>query len=188
MNATVNLPAVTIAKLVAAISSLPGVRFVGVTYRSKETGELARHVFTLGASYENVLKNSMEQVTAKLPTLSGIHEEAARKVIASFSKSLLHLQTGTENPNYTQAGMWTTLCPGLRYDESTGKLQISGMSQSKVVLEAGTYGPDTRRPLTKAQDDVKAGTPASKWRTLSVEADALESVRIGGAEIDVANA
>ncbi len=198
-HTTVSLPNIAIARLVAAVASITGVKFVGITYRSKGSGELARHTFIVGASYENVLRNSMEQLTAKLHTFTGIHEEAARNVIASLSKSLLHLQTETANPSYTQAGIWESICPGLRGEvlkrdendkviEWGNRLQIIGMSHAKTVLEAGVHERDTRRPLTKAQDEVKAGLPISKYRTLSVEADALESIRIAGNEIDVMNA
>jgi hypothetical protein len=49
----------TIARLAAQIARIPGPRFIGLTYRNKSANELARHVVSLGASYENALRTSL---------------------------------------------------------------------------------------------------------------------------------
>lgn len=175
-----------IAQLSARAASLSGPRFVGVTYRSKESGELARHTLILGASYANLLAESRAQLSALAPTLSGIDSQACTELLASVAESIAAHAAGRESAHYTQAGIWQTVCPGLRVDEQTGRVQIAALAHAKRVIEPGTFKPDTRRPLTKAKDAIRATLPMGKFRTLSVEADALESVRIAGSELELA--
>lgn len=184
-SVTVSLPSATIARLAVAVASLQGVRFVGVTYRSKSTNELARHVLIIGASYKEVIRKSMEELTRKLPTLTGIHTQAANELIASYSKSLLAIDTGTERPDYTKAGLYEVICPGLKVSRNDGSFELCGLSHSKTVIEAGVYETVKSRPLTIAKRELEEGLPRSKYRTLALDVGALESVRIGGREIDV---
>lgn len=175
------------ARLVTSLASITGPRFVGVTYRSKSTGELARHTFIIGADYRNTVEKSLVELNRIAPTLHGIDLEAANKVQASLTKSLLAIESGTENPDYTKAGMYESICPGLKISLADGSLELCGLSHGKTVIEAGEAKPDTRRPLTVAQDKLKKALPIGKYRTLAIDAGALESVRVGGSEIEVSN-
>lgn len=64
-TATVSLYPHTLALLVAAAARIVGVKFVGINYRSKESGELARRCVILGASYENALRTSLDTLLAR---------------------------------------------------------------------------------------------------------------------------
>lgn len=174
-----------IAHLASLAQSLNGPRFVGVTYRSKGTGELARHVLIIGASYANCLADSLTEIKAMLPSLQGLDLEAGQAIAANLALSIASHAQGQTNPNYTQAGKWVSICAGLRVDELTGQTQLTGLAHSKTVLEAGREETDTRKPLTRAKDSIRAKLKIGKFRTLSVEPAALESVRIGGSELEV---
>jgi len=182
---TVSLPSHHVARLVAAVAAINGVKFVGVTYRSKSTGELARHVLILGASYKEVTRKSMEEITRKLPTLSGIDLQAANDLLVSYSKSLLAMDTGTEHEDYTKAGLYDLICPGLKVSRADNSLELCGLSHSKTVIEQGTYKHVNSKPLTLAKQAIEKELPRGKFRTLALDVGALESIRIGGAEIDV---
>jgi hypothetical protein len=177
---------VAVAQLIAKSAAIGNkVQFVGVTYRSKSTGELARHVFNVGASYVNTLKASIETLGAKINSLSGIDAQAAANVMASLSKSLTAHLNGEQSEDFTKKGMYEPVCTGIKASLNDGTLELYGLSVSKTVLEAGIEKPDTRRPLTKAQDKIKHDLPISKFRTLAIDMGALESVRIGGTELEV---
>ncbi len=184
-NATVTLPAVAIARLVAAVSGLQGVKFVGVTYRSKSTGELARHTLILGADYKELTRKSMEEITRMLPTLTGLPLQAANDLLVSYSKSLLAMDTNTEHPDFTKAGLYESICPGLKVSRADGTFELCGLSHTKKVIEAGVYKTVNSKPLTLARQAIEKQLPRSKYRTLALDMGALESVRIGGNEIDV---
>jgi hypothetical protein len=177
---------VAVAQLIAKSAAIGNnVRFIGVTYRSKSTGELARHVFNVGVSYVNTLKTSIELLGAKVSTLNGIQAEAGKNVMASLTKSLTAHLNGEQSEDFTKKGMYEPVCTGIKASLNDGTLELCGMSVSKVVLEPGIEKPDTRRPLTKAQDALKYSLPISKFRTLAIDMGALESVRIGGTELEV---
>lgn len=222
MQNTVSLPAIAIARLTAAIASLPGVRFVGVTYRSKSTKELARHTLILGASYANAVQASidvlsgrenigpdmtatkaMQETIASFPNGSdskraasavlatfqgtiGPERAAAAELILSLFATLSALANGTENPAYTKAGLYETICPGLKVSRADGSFELCGFSHAKKVLEPGTYKTVNSSPKTLAKDELRETLPVSKFRTLALDVGALESVRIGKTEIDVA--
>lgn len=103
---TVSLPSASIARIVAAVANVQGVRFAGLTYRSKESGELARHTLILGASYENTVKQSIDLLTMRpdisadmtetrrLQSLVALHEsgtkerKAANAVLKAFQEAI----------------------------------------------------------------------------------------------------
>ena len=177
---------VAVAQLIAKSAAIGNnVRFVGVTYRSKSTGELARHIIIVGASYVNTLKTSIELLGAKISSLSGIEAQAGANVLASLTKSLTAHLNGEQSEDFTKKDMYVPVCTGIKASLNDGTLELCGLSHSKVVLEPGIDRPDTRRPLTKAQDKIKHDLPISKFRTLAIDMGTLESVRIGGTELEV---
>lgn len=221
---TVSLPAVAIARLTAAVASVNnGPRFAGVTYRSKESNELARHTLILGASYENTVQTSLDVLSKRQniaadsavtrvlqaavnATVAGSAERksanaalkswqamvgdvraAASELFVSLENTLTAHAKGEENPAYTKAGVYESICPGLKVSRVDGTFEIAGLSHGKTVLEAGTFKAVNSSGKTIAKDDIRRALPIGKFRTLALDVGALESVRIGGREIDVAS-
>jgi hypothetical protein len=239
-NLTVSLPSVAIARLTAAVASLSGTRFVGVTYRSKESNELARHVLIVGASYENVVKESIEKLARMRGAELGVDMQATKALTDSIAnakakvemfnamafgspnynevahdewhvaldstkRALKNLQnmigperaaaselalslfqslTG-ENLAYTKGGVYETICQGVKVSRVDGSFELCGLSHSKKVLEQGVFKSVASSPKTIAKNKLRSELPISKFRTLALDMGALESVRIGGQEIDV---
>lgn len=220
---TISLPSDAIARLAVAIAKLTGPRFVGVTYRSKESGELARHTLILGASYAELVTKSIESLTlSNGPALGGdmlatrshlkavkatdagtAERKAANAQLAAFQASigaeraasaelaislydtLAAINAGTENEAYTKAGLYETLCPGLKVSRADGTFELVGLSHSKRVIEAGTFKAVNSSAKTIAKDKLRTSLPIGKFRTLSLDVGALHSVRIGGNDVDV---
>jgi len=181
MSNTNSLPSVaSVARLVAAVNSLPSARFVGFTYRAKSTGELANHVLIVGASYENTLRASVEKLNAMLPTLTGVDAVAGVELAASLAKSLACMAAGIENPDYTKAGLYESICPGVKYSKADGTLEVAGLAHSKTVIERGTYKTVNSSAKTIAKDALRSMLPIGKFRTFCLDADCLDSVRISG--------
>lgn len=176
-----------ISRIISEIAALAqqGARFVSVDYRSKGSGELARHTFLIGADYGKILRRSMEQLTKKLPTLSGIDEQAARELIASYSKSILHHDTGTRNEDYTKANTYVHVCPGLKIHKEDNSFELCGLSVAKKVLEPGVYKQVNSKPLTLAKERLAKDLPISKFRTLALDAGALQSISVSKKKISL---
>jgi hypothetical protein len=218
---TVSLPATAIARLTAAVASLPGVRFAGVTYRAKESGELARHCLILGADYGEQIRKSLailnarENIAVDVATtrelskaidatakgsparkaanaalasfqgMIGAERAASAELFLSFEETLSAHERGEQNKAYTKAGLYESICPGLQVSRADGTFEISGLQHSKTVLETGVYPVVNSSAKTIAKNEIRKALPVGRYRTLCLDAGALESVRIGGSEIDV---
>lgn len=110
-------------------------RFVSLLYRSKESGELARHTILLNVNRRNSLARDLAILAQKLPSLTGIARQACEELIASITQSL----TTGRNDQYTKAGYYE--------GQGNGNVQMSvkqvayvrGYSVRKEVIEKGTY-------------------------------------------------
>jgi len=219
-TATVSVPSLAIARLTAAVALINGPRFVGVTYRSVGANELARHTLIIGASYDNVMRESLtilreraniiadasetrrlqalikatatgtkerKAANAALATFQdsiGAERAAASELFVSYENTLTAHEAGEENEAYTKAGLYESICPGLNASHATGSIQLCGLAHSKTVIEAGVYKSVDSSAKTLAKKALTETLPAGKWRTFKVDAATLESVRIGGNEID----
>lgn len=227
---TVSLPATAIARLTAAVAAIQGVKFIGVTYRTKKTNELARYTLILGADYNTQVMQSRD-LLAMRPTCEGdaarlsyLNAEVARyeteaqdktngealarlqlaehelnvfmsdlsperaaaaELFNSYNETLTAHAKGEENPNYTKAGLYETIAPGLAVSRADGTFELRGLQQSRKVLEAGVRKTVHSSPKTLAKKAITATLPVGRYLSLSCDAGALESVRIGGNEIDV---
>jgi hypothetical protein len=123
------------AALVALLDGNKSARFVSLLYRSKESGELARHTILLNVNRSNCLARDLAVLAVKLPKLTGIARQACEELIASITQTL----TTGQNSQYTKAGYYEK--------QGNGNLQVSvkdvayvrGYTIGKQVIEAGTY-------------------------------------------------
>jgi len=174
---------IAIAKVTAQVAALEstGAKFASVTYTNKE-GETARHTILLGYNYGRVLKSSLKAVSKRRP-VDALKQKALANVIASLNKSIEANSKGTVSEDYTCKDVYETICNGIMVHKETGVFYIKGLSIAKVVLVKGVPTADTRRDLTKAQDEIKKSLPISKIRQYSLTAEQMELVRIGGRHI-----
>jgi hypothetical protein len=181
-SATVSLATETVARLASALAKVKGAAFASFVYTAKGTGETARHTVILGSTYKNTVQKSMEELTRKLPTLSGIDLEAANNVLVSLGKSLLACDTGIAHPDNTRAGTYENVLPDLRILDN-GDLEITALAHRKVVIVPGVYKTVKSSPIVAAQNALKKDLPISKRRSFSITPENFHSIRIGGEEI-----
>lgn len=144
-----------------------GCRFADLFYVAKGTGEVARHTLLLGVSLENAYRKDLAKLEAMLPSLEGVEREACEELIASLQESLA--KGIGNNSQYTQKGMWKTICPGIRKEEETGKVQIYGFSIRKRVIQEGEYKVVKSRPKTIAKNKLRKQLRSGKFRPFSFE-------------------
>jgi hypothetical protein len=118
----------------------------------------------------------------------GWERAAAAEVFISLENSNAAFTLGVENPEYTQAGHWETLCPGFRIgvvgSPAEGKAQAYGYSVSRKTLTPGVWPVVNSHPKTVAKDAIRATLSTGKFRTFSLEREHFESIRIAGVAID----
>ena len=158
-----------------------GVKFVSFTYRSKGSGELARHTVLLNASLENAYKADLEALKELLPTLTKpVDIEACSAIIASVENSL---EKGIGNNDaYTQADTWNFPIPSLplAYDSEKNTWQIRGRSIQKKIFEEGVYKVVKSRPLTLAKKAIEKAIKAKRSTIRSYCVSELKGARIDG--------
>lgn len=182
----------TIDTILEAIQDIKGTKFVGFIYKAKSTGEVARHVLIVGASYLDLTQRSITQLQDMLPSLSGLELEGANLLLASYQETLDNALTGKAHSAYTKKGIYAPayargeVVKGVSRHVFDMSLEISGLAHSKTVLVAGVYPTVNSRPLTIAKGKVEAMLPRAKFRTLCLDEDALLSIRISGNILDMA--
>ena len=123
-----NIP--SLLQFILTLSQVQGSRFASLTYRSKESGELARFNINLGFSYRNLVENSLSELESIRPSLSGIDAIAADELLVSFRKTLSGTQDG-----YTKEGIYqSTQVEGLKVNSNDNSFQLFGLERNRVVL------------------------------------------------------
>lgn len=165
-----------------------GAKFVSVTYRAKESGELSRYVLNVGIDYKNLVVKSLAEARAVVPadnTKNSLDRKAKAEVLRSLRNTLENAKRGLSNDNYTKKGMYADVGNGTKvFDDGT--FELRGIVVSRKVLEAGVHKQVKSRPLTIAKDAIRKVLSLSKYRSLCLDSGAMESLRTGGAEIEVA--
>lgn len=169
--------------LVAGIIKGQFPKFVSFVYRAEGTGELARHNLIIGSSIEDLYKQDVSILDTMIPTLSGLPLEAAQAIRKSRLESLT-VGIGN-NSAYTNKDTYKTIegFPNIKFHVETGEVYVSGLSQSKQVLEKGTYKVVQSRPLTLAKREISKSLPSDKFRTFRL--DKVVSANIAGETLEL---
>jgi len=174
-------------KKIDAINQSNRPVFIGITYTSKGTGDTSRYVLNLNVSYLNAVAKAIQELSCvDRSTLSGLEIEALDNVLASYQNTLEKAAIGEKNDAYTKKDVYLDIVPGLKMSLNDYSLELHAMLISKKVLVAGEEKkPTVSRPLTIAQDKFKKGLSVSKYRSFCLDVGCLDSIRIGGTELEV---
>jgi hypothetical protein len=168
-----------------SISTLTdGCRFMSLTYKAKETGEVARHTLLVGFSYIEMVKDSVEQLTAWMEYMSGDELFAAQEVMKSLRKTLDAKAEGKQNEDYTKKGMYAPVRGGVNINLNDNSIQLFGRTINKTVLEKGVYKTVNSKPLTIAKDKIKKYLPVSKFREFALDKNVVLSGKNNGETFD----
>jgi hypothetical protein len=181
-----NPSSIITAKISALVANATarGTSFVGVTYISKESGEVSRMVLLLGADYKTLVEKSSKQLEEK-EVRTSLEIQAKQELIASFKNTLQNMALGKENDRYTKKGMYIHICKGIKVLENDESFEVCGLVMSKKVLVKGEHKVVNSKPLTVIKNTLKKDLPISKYRTLSLDVGHLDSIRVGGSEVEV---
>ena len=154
-------------KLVEKLKEITGVSFVSVTYINQQN-EKHQTVFNVGVDYKKAKEKDIEFLkhldvtTMSSKTDVELLEQARVKLLTQF-------QNPSKNRSKGIADAFTHIGPGLKMHNETNKVYVYGMKVSKKVIEKGEYKEDTRKELTKAQDEIKELLKSTKYRQFEIE-------------------
>lgn len=169
----------SLPELAAQLDGNGSARFVTVLYRSKESGELARHTINLNVKRERCLRRDVAVLSALRPTLAGLDAIAADELLASMRETL---ETG-RNSAYTKAGYYAA--------EGNGNVQVSvkdvayvrGYVVRKEVVEAGSYKTVKSAPKTIAKNKLRKLLRNTKVREYRISPENFVMARAEGKAI-----
>lgn len=176
-----------VAGLVQAFREIEGKsQFVGFTYTSKGTGEIARYTLQIGVDYKGLVERSLLELELNEATHKAqpFGAEAFEAVQASLKESLLAMAEGREHKDYTKAGIYISICSGIRMNSNDLTLEVCGVQRSRVVIQKGEYKTVKSKSLTIVKNAIRDTLPLAKYRTLSLDIGAISSARINGETID----
>ena len=166
-----------------AISKSPsGVSFFSVKGYTNKEGEVANYVFNVGVSYENAKDKDLEYLR-NLDITKEVWDSPITLIEQAKTKLINSLIKPSETHSEGQKEAYTHITKSVKVHNQTGVLYITGYRVSKTVIEAIDYGADTRRPLTKAQDELKAKMKSTKYRQFIVSE--AKEVKGGGETIEI---
>lgn len=177
-------------------------KFVGLTYRAKQTGELSRQTIILGSSYKKTIEESilelelldLEDVTDEIILKHGgekkewlIHAKFAKEELLESFKATL----AGENPFNTKKGQYVSLLDerggqieGLRLNLNQSSIELFGLQHSKVVLEPGEKKEKNSSAKIIAKEIIRNRLKVGRFRKFRMDTENIKSVRINGEVIE----
>lgn len=198
-----------IENLKEAVRKSPtGVSFVHFNYKDADN-RVTKRLFNIGVSYKNALIKDLMNVS-NLRFEEPIKEQARVEIVKSLILSLKKEEeleqnvasaieqiiaensitfTEKEKESHTkkseaQSETYIHICTGLKYHPVLQKLYINGMSVKSTIIEEGEVKADTRKPLTKAKDEIRKDMKSTKYRNLPIE-NLESSFKINGDTLEL---
>lgn len=159
-----------VSEVTGLLGAGKGAKFASVTYRTKESHELAKYSIILGASTEVLYQKDIAQLDELYPTLEADLDKLACKAIRDSREESLTLGIGN-NTKYTCADTYVDAegIPGVRIHKETGTLYVTGLVEHKTVIEAGVYKHVNSKPLTIAKRKIEKTLPSGRFRLLIIK-------------------
>ena len=177
--ATAATSIVDFSGLVALLDGNKSCRFVSLTYRAKESGELARHTILLNVNRNTMLKHDLANLKAKRPGLTGLDAQACDELIASMEETL----TTGSNSQYTKRGYYDAQGNGNVQVSVKDKAYVRGYSIGKEVIEAGTYKTVKSAPKTIAKNALRKALKNTRCREFCITPENFKLARHNGQAI-----
>lgn len=160
----------------ALTKSPTGVSFCSIKNYTNQEGEVSDYLFNIGVSYTKAKEKDLEFLK-NLDITNMQWQSAMVDIIKANGELIRSLEAPTKEKD-----IYTFITNGLKVHNDTGLIYVFGMKVSKKVKEAIDYGEDTRRPLTKAKDEIRKLMKTTKYRQFILNLNGM-SVKVSGEEI-----
>lgn len=171
-----------IALIKKALSNTPtGVSFCSIKNYTNQEGEVSDYVFNIGVSYEKAKEKDI-QFLNDLDVTTMEWQSAMVDIIKAKQDLISSLEAPSKARSEGQKDAYTHINSGLKVHNDTGELYVFGMKVSKKVKEAVDYGADTRKPLTKAKDEIRKMMKSTKYRQFIFTLNGM-SIKASGEEL-----
>jgi len=139
----------------AAVDKSPtGVSFVSIKGYTNQQGEVADHVFNIGADYMKA-KEADIKFLQELDLTKGQWKSDMVTMAKAKAELIQSLTKPDETRSQAQADAYTHICKGVKVHNDTGVLYVYGNRVKKTVHVEGEYPVKNSRPLTVAKDELR---------------------------------
>ena len=153
-------------KLIEKLKEIKGVSFVSVTYVNQQN-EKHQTLFNVGVDYEKAKQKDIEYL--KELDVSVLNSSIDVELLEEAREELLNnFQNPSKNRSEGIKNAYAHLGSGLKLHKDKGTLFVYGMKVKKTVLEEGDKKEDTRKPLTKAKDEIRKHLKTSQYRQYEI--------------------
>lgn len=168
------------ADTIRALANVKGCRFISLVYKSKGTGELARHTIALGVNLRRAYSRDVKIVQAMRPE-TVLAKQARQEVLESMITSL---KVGLgNNPNYNNQGLYVNLFDGVKVNRKTGQVLCYGFTIKKEVLQAGEHKEVKSKPLTIEKNKIRKHLKHTRHRDFLL--DHVNRVSVNGNVLEI---
>jgi L-rhamnose mutarotase len=165
----------------ALINTPTGVSFCSIKNYTNEQGEVANHLFNIGASYENAKKKDIEFLN-NLDVTTMEWQSAMVDII----KAKQELINSFENPRPTKDVFFhiemNGKSIGVKVHYESGKIYVWGLRVSKTILKAVEYKEVQSSNLTIAKNELRKLLKTSKYRQFIFQLNGM-SIKASGEEL-----
>lgn len=147
----------------AVAKSPTGVSFVSIKGYTNKEGEVADHVFNIGADYGKA-KEADIKFLQTLDLTTGTWKSDMVTMALAKADLIKDLTSPDKVRSQAQADAYTHICKGVKVHNDTGVLYVYGNRVNKVVHKEGNYPTKNSRPLTIAKDELRKLLKTGKFR------------------------
>jgi lipoate-protein ligase A len=167
-------------RILFELAKTKGCKFTALTYRSVDTGELARHTLLFGVDYSAAIERDLKYLKRVKNKLSGLTLQACEELIQSLEKSRTKVSSPPEEED-----VYESVVPGIKHHKQTGVYYLYAFAMKKTVVEPATTPRKTvnSKPLTVEKEKLRARLRTSKYRQFRLDTIARCAVNGGVLEI-----
>lgn len=172
-------------ELIKQLEQMNGAKFVSFTYTAKKSGEKARYTLAMGVNYTDVCAKDITELEIRLQTATGIETVVIKGQIDSLKESIAAKEEGRGHVNYSKAGLYRAICPGVAINLNDNSLEIRGFQHAKKVLVPGEHKTvNHRSEETKLKAEIRKSLKVGKFKSLCLDTGLAHSAKLNGETIE----
>jgi hypothetical protein len=173
----------TIAETIksALNKSLTNVTFCSVKGYVNDEGEKADYLINIGVNYQTAKQKDIKFLT-ELDITTMEWNCPMLDILKAQTELLNSLINPSQARSQAQKDAYIHINEALKIHADTLELFVFGSKVKKTVVEAVDYGADTRKPLTKAKDELRMLMKSTKYRQFKFKLNGMK-IRTNGEEL-----
>jgi hypothetical protein len=161
--------------------SITNVTFCSVKGYVNDEGEKADYLINIGVNYQTAKQKDIKFLT-ELDITTMQWNCPMLDILKAQTELLNSLINPSQARSQAQKDAYIYINEALKLHADTLELYVFGSKVKKTIVEAVDYGADTRKPLTKAKDEIRQMLKSTKYRQFKFKLNGMK-MRTNGEEL-----